>query len=116
MIDGLLNESLKRNYGVIEINPVTPGYHEEEYEDITWEELKGKKGVKADRLRFVSDPGFPFWDCSYFFVRIDGVKYRVSGHPFEQLPKRGLKTKIYNTLKEDNVFIDGIFKYISTIN
>jgi hypothetical protein len=117
MMRGLINEDLKRNYGVVETNPISgPEYHEEEYEDISWEELKGKKGIEADRLRLVSDPGFPTWDCSYFYIRIDGKKYYVLGHPFGELKKRGINKQIYDILKEEKVYIKNIFDRISTLN
>jgi hypothetical protein len=116
MIRGLINEELKKEYGVIEVNSIPDGYHEEEIEEISWEELKGKKGILAERLRLVSDPGYPTWDCSYFHVKISGVKYRVLNHPFGDLKKRGLNKQIFDILQKEKIFVKGIFDCISTLN
>lgn len=104
------------NYGVQEVNPMPKDYHEEELEYIGWEELRDVKGIKAERIRFLSDPGFPYWDLSYFHIRIDGKKFEVLGSPFGQVPKKGFKSYIYKVLRNQGIFIDGFFDCISTLN
>jgi len=38
------------------------------------------KGLKFVRTRWVSDPGFPFWDHSYSYGVVDGEDVRVTFH------------------------------------
>jgi hypothetical protein len=105
------------NYKPFETNPMPAGYHDEEEEYITWEELKGMPNMEADRVRFISDRGFPFWDLSYFHVRIDGKRYHVQGAPFNQVPKKGgLSKNLYGILKEEGIYIPKFFDCISTMN
>jgi hypothetical protein len=45
--------------------------------------------VEITRLRYLSDPGFPFWDLSYAYGLLeDGTPVRLKGLPY-QVPKRG---------------------------
>lgn len=116
MVNGLINEELKRKYGVIEINSLPrENYHEEEIEDIDWEQLKTFKNVQMERIRFVTDIGFPLYDCSYFHVTIDGKKYDVLNHPFSQVSKKQFKATLYNILQKENIFINGFFDRISIL-
>jgi len=70
------------------------------------------------RMRFLSDPGFPFWDLSYCHGEmIDGSIVRVA-LPFYQLKKgRSIISQIIEYAKKDNVFAKGlgIFNAISTL-
>lgn len=113
-MNGLLNEELKRNYGVTEINPLSEGYHDEELQYISYHSLKNKKVIN-ERLRLVTDSGYPYYDLSYWHVRIDGKRYEVVGSPLAQIPKRTAKTYIYNCLKKDGIFVKDIFGSISTL-
>lgn len=111
-----INQDLYNNYGAIETNPIpSSDYHNIESEDISWDELRTFKNVIAERTRFVTNSGFPFWDLSYFHVRIDGVRYRVSNCPFDQIPKKNFKSNLYNILKEENIFIKNFFESISQL-
>lgn len=50
--------------------------------------------VEITRLRYLSDPGHPFWDLSYAYgLLADGTPVRLRGLPY-QLPKRGLAGSI----------------------
>lgn len=73
-------------------------------------------GLRIDRLRLISDPGFPFWDVSYCTGSLsDGTMCRVH-LPFSQLPKRGMRQALYAHAKRSGHFIDGLFQAISTLN
>lgn len=72
-------------YGVLESNPLPKGYHSElPVEALDW---TSSRLAKIERMRFLSDPGFPVWDVSYCTGRnTDGKKVTVR-LPFDQLPK-----------------------------
>lgn len=72
-------------------------------------------GLEITRLRLLSDPGFPFWDVSYCFGVLDGRHVDVQ-LPFSQLPKRNMKTFLYNEAKATGKFIKGLFSSMSTLN
>lgn len=101
-----------------ETNPLPAGYHSETAtETVDWTD---KRLAKIERLRLLSDPGFPVWDVSYCFGRLhDGTKVRVD-LPFSQLPKgRGrIQAAIIAAARRDRVFAKGlgIFDAISTLN
>lgn len=99
-----------------ETNPLPSGYHDEEAKEIvSW---KDSRLLKIERLRLLSDPGFPVWDVSYCFGRLkDGTKVRVE-LPFSQIPKRGMMEAILGYAKRDKVFAKklGLFSAISTLN
>lgn len=107
---------MMNEYGVYETNPITKDFHNEDFECISWQELQGLKNVKSERIRFVTDPGFPFWDCSYFYIRVNNKRFRVLNHPFQQIKKGNLKGQLYNILKHEGIFINGFFNSISTLN
>lgn len=101
-------------YGVFETNPMPSGYHDEDLEYINWEILKTMtQTIVAERIRFVSNPGFPWWDLSYFHVRIDGKRYGIIGTPFYQIGKKTFKTDLYKILKDEGIFIKDFFASIS---
>lgn len=104
-------------YGVSETNPLPKGFHDEAPEfTVEWTD---PELARIERLRFVSDPGFPFWDVSYCHGRLkDGRKVRVE-LPFSQLQKRvPISVQIIKYAKKDGVFAKGlgIFGVISTLN
>jgi len=118
----LLNEKLKKEYGAIEYNAITENYHNEEIRHIHFDEVleKASEGEKiiSERLRFVTDSYHPYYDLSYWHVRIKGTRYRVYDSPFEQIIKKGgLKRNIYKIVKEkfDGVFISNLFDNISVL-
>jgi hypothetical protein len=81
-------------------------------ETISWD----TPGLRIDRLRLISDPGFPLWDVSYCTGRLsDGTVCNVN-LPFSQLPKRGMRQALYAHAKRSGQFIDGLFQAISTLN
>lgn len=100
---------------VKETNPMPIGYHKQEKEYISWEELKEKKGIVAERIRFVSTPNFPFWDLTYLDVRVNNKLYSITNSPFSQVPKKDFKSYIYKILKEEEIFIKNFFDCISKL-
>lgn len=102
-------------YSVKELNPMPAGYHDKEKKYISWEELKENKNITAERIRFVSTANFPFWDLSYFDIRINGELYSVLNSPFNQVPKKDFNKYIYNILKSEKVFIKNFFDCISKL-
>lgn len=60
------------------------------------------------RLRFLTDPGFPFMDVSYCWGDLhDGTPARVD-LPFGQLPKRNFKGALLDYARRDNVYLKGL--------
>lgn len=100
---------------VIETNPLPPGGHDElATATVPWTD---KRLARIERLRLLSDPGFPAWDVSYCTGRLaNGDKVRVS-LPFSQLPKGTYRKAIIYFAKADKVFAKrlGIFDAISTL-
>ena len=92
-------------YGHMESNPLPQGFHEE-YADapsVDWT----ARGLKITRLRLLSDPGFPVWDVSYCYGKLNGKPVSVD-LPFHQIPKRGFQRFIVEAAKRDGVFAKGI--------
>ena len=64
--------------------------------------------VRVERLRLISDPGFPMWDVSYCHgVMRDGEPCDVQ-LPFDQLPKNKPLRRIVEYAKEDGVYARGL--------
>ena len=63
--------------------------------------------LKIVRLRLLSDIGFPFWDVSYCYGKIQGKAVRVQ-LPFSQLPKKGMKNFIVKQAQKYKVFAKGL--------
>jgi hypothetical protein len=80
-------------------------------ETVCWTE----PGLEITRLRLLSDRGYPVWDISYCHGILDGRHVDVE-LPFGQLPKRGMKTALYNEAQKTGKFIKGLFSAISTLN
>jgi hypothetical protein len=118
----MLNYDLKQNYGVTEYNPIPKGYHDEDCMYISFADLLAmivskEYRITAERLRFVTDSGFPFWELSYFHVRIDGERYEIMDCPFYKVLKHGgLNKNLYKILKSCNVYIPKFFDVISTLD
>lgn len=71
-------------------------------------------GLKIERLRFLSDPGYPYMDVSYCYGRDrDGILVRVI-LPFSELPKKNMRVHLYNEAKKTGKFINGLFNALST--
>ena len=96
------------------INPQV--YHEIEREHIGWDEMvamaKSGKVVTAERLRLISDVGYPYIDISYFHVIIEGKHYSVLGGLY-QLNKAKYRTELYSIVKREKIFIKDLFNAIS---
>lgn len=65
--------------------------------------------LRITRLRLLSDPGLPWWDVSYCHGTLchTGELVRVQV-PFQQLPKRGMRSAIVKWAKADKVFARGL--------
>lgn len=104
-----------------EVNPVPQCYHEQDCDEIDFEEVvdiiaEKRVVVKSERMRFVTDSGYPYYDLSYWHVRIGSERFRVLNSPFEQLPKKKFKQLIYSRINAHNVFIQDLFASISTLD
>jgi hypothetical protein len=96
---------------VNETNPLMDGgYHLVDRSTVDWDD----DGVIITRLRLVSDPGFPFWDVSYCHGKQNGKDVEVR-LPFSQLPKKNMKSWLYQQAKKTGKFIPGLFTSISTL-
>ena len=103
-----------------EVNAITSSlYHDEECGEIGYDELKeeirNKSKVFSERMRFVTDSDYPFWDLSYWHVRINGERYRVLDSPFERVRRKKFKQDIYKEAKASGVYIPHLFDSISTL-
>jgi len=103
-------------YGAKETNGLSNGskYHEERAgaRTVDWTE----PGLRITRLRLLSDPGFPLWDVSYCHGTINGEHVDVL-LPFDQLPKKGMRSEIVRYAQKDKLFAKGmgILDNISTL-
>ncbi len=109
-------------HGVSETNPIDAAGHklrEEVFETAIIVEWTDPRLAKIERLRLLSDPGFPMWDVSYCFGRLkDGTACRVE-LPFDQLRKsEKINAQIVKYAIRDKVYAKGlgIFGAISTLN
>ena len=92
------------------------GYHKErnsspeKIQTVDWT----VSGLEITRLRFLTDPYSPVYDVSYVHGILNGkhVNVRV---PFDQLPKRGMKSALFSEAKMTGKFIKGLFNSISTL-
>ena len=106
---------MSNTYGVNETNPLTPGYHDEPLSGHVYWDCPSL--AKIERLRLLSDPGFPFWDVSYCYGRTHRGEKVIVCLPFSQLPKRGMRAAIVREAKRAGVYAKrlGIFDAISTL-
>ena len=106
-------------YGVNETNPMPEGFHDEPIvAHVDWTD---KRLARIERLRLLSDPGFPFWDVSYCLGRLKTGERVAVSVPFSgpcMLPKNALQRTIIEWAKRDGVYAKalGIFDCISTLN
>jgi hypothetical protein len=70
--------------------------------------------LEITRLRLLSDPGYPEWDISYCHGTLNGYHVDVR-LPFSSLPKRKMKTFLYDEVKKTGCYIEGLFSSISTL-
>ena len=86
-------------------SPAGQAYLERMKKTLHWSSPELKQ---IDRLRLISDPGFPLWDVSYCHgIMQDGEPCDVI-LPFDQLPKKGTKGAIIKWAKRDNVYAKGL--------
>lgn len=104
----LLNEEMYKKYGVIEYNSITPGYHEIERENGSWYELKKSDRIIAERIRLITDPGFPWFDISYFHLWVNGTPTEFRDFPVIQLPKKGYKKVLIEECQKQGIFVKDI--------
>lgn len=83
---------MSNTYGVNETNPLPAGYHDEELVGHVYWDCPSL--AKVERLRLLSDPGYPWWDVSYCYGRTHKGEKVIVCLPFSQLPKRGMKRAI----------------------
>jgi hypothetical protein len=109
-------------HGVSETNPIDESGHklrEEVHENYIIVEWTDPRLAKIERLRLLSDPGFPMWDVSYCYGRLrDGTAVKVD-LPFDQLRKnRKINAQIVAYAQRDGVYAKGlgIFNAISTLS
>jgi hypothetical protein len=107
---GTLNTELRKNYGAIEISPITPeieSIRDEAHRNgsVPWTD----KGLaKIVRLRLISDPGYPFWDLSYCYGRMKDGRYVLVSVPFYQIPKNQVVSTILAEARRDGVYAKGL--------
>jgi hypothetical protein len=108
---------MKNPVYVNELNPLEnpKGYHNIERARINWEELKTTDRIYCERIRFLTDPGFPFMDLSYFHATVNGEKCIIENSPFWQIPKRTWKTYLIKQCKKDKLFVRGIIENASIL-
>jgi hypothetical protein len=98
------------SYGVYESNGLTEAGEafrkEIDYSRRTW--LWDKDLARIERLRLISDIGFPVWDVSYCWgVLKDGTKVRVQ-LPVFQFSKRNLRRDIVKMCQDAGVYAKGL--------
>lgn len=103
-------------YGVSETNPLPEGYHNIDREAIEFDELQASDHIQLDRLRLVTDSGFPMYDISYVHLNVNGKPVDVTfSFPVSQLNKRTYKKELYDICKKQGIFIKGLFDNISIL-
>ena len=109
-------------HGVSETNPIDEAGHklrEEVYANYIVVEWTDPRLAKIERLRLLSDPGYPEWDVHYCYGRLkDGTAVKVD-LPFDRLLKRRtISSQIVEYAQKDKVYAKGlgIFGAISTLN
>lgn len=115
MQDGIINEELLKNYGTLEVNPVPEGYHEQERDWMDWKDLKPGDHIELERMRLVTDPGYPFYDVSYVDMIVNGQKYHIENFPLSRLSRREYKKELYKLAKDKGIFIKDLFRSISIL-
>lgn len=74
---------------------------------VSWQDRRLKR---ITRLRLVSDPGHPYWDCSYIYGQLrNGDPVHVH-NPFlpGELTKRTLRNDIIQAARHDGVYAKGL--------
>lgn len=105
----MLNLEALQKYGVVETNNISTMRDADDYRgpitSVPWTDPRLKS---ITRLRLLSDPGFPFWDVSYCYGRLnDGSPVRIY-LPFHQLPKIGYRGAIVKYAQAGNIYAKGL--------
>ena len=90
--------------GPTETNPIddrVKGIRERIVGDV---DLKHRKLARIVRLRLVSDPGFPMWDVSYCYGRLENGDYVRVHLPEQQFSRRYLKRDLVDMCKRAGVY------------
>jgi hypothetical protein len=98
------------DYGVYETNGITEEGHKfrEEIDRSRNIWIDDPELARIERLRLISDPGFPVWDLSYCWgVLKDGTKVTVK-LTRSQFGKRTLKAELIEMCKELGVYAKGL--------
>ncbi len=109
-------------HGVSETNPIDEAGHklrEDVYKDYIVVEWTDPQLAKIERLRLLSDPGYPVWDVHYCYGRLKNGQAVKVDLPFDQLRKnRSINSQIIEYAKKDGVYAKGlgIFDAVSTLN
>ena len=108
MINEGLNTRLYQETGVYETNGLKDSnYHNIERIDIAIEEITKSDKVSLERLRMVTDVGFPFYDISYIHITYNGKPANLIMNQM-QLNKRTWKSDLIQICKNHKVFIEDI--------
>lgn len=85
----------------MELNPLTQDhkdeFHTQQLEMVPWTE----PGLKIERLRLLTYPGYPYLDVSYGHGRLNGKPVRVQV-PFRDLPRKW-KWALVEPAKRDDI-------------
>ena len=96
-------------YGVDETNNIAFAAYN--HNDVDYDEYVtlGDPRLKSiDRLRLLTEPGYPYYDISYCYGTLkDGRHVRLSGCP-ASLPRRNLKGALIQWAKDEGVYAKGL--------
>ena len=95
-------------YGVFQTNPIDDEVKQFRDEIVGECDFGDPTLVQINRLRLISDPGFPMWDLSYCYGTLaNGDRVRVH-LPQHQFSKRNLKRDLVEMCKSCGVYGKGI--------
>jgi len=105
----------KNTYGCNETNPLPAGGHDETIVGHCHWDCPSL--ARIERLRLLSDPGYPAWDVSYCYGRTHRGDKVIVILPFSELPKRNMRGAIVAHARKAGVYAKrlGIFEAISTL-
>ena len=96
-------------YGVDETNNIAFAAYN--HNDVDYDEYVtlGDPRLKSiDRLRLLTEPGYPYYDISYCYGTLkDGRHVRISNTPMH-LPRRNLKGALIQWAKDEGVYAKGL--------
>lgn len=109
MQDILEADARRAYYGVSETNPIeTAAVTHENVDYDEYVTLGDDRLAKIDRLRLLTEPGYPFYDISYVYGTLkDGTHVRISGVP-TRIARYTPKRDLINWAKTEGVFAKGL--------